>query len=38
VVEDVGGAIRGDKLDLYFNKRNDALEFGRQRVEVLMVK
>ena len=36
VVEDRGGAIKGNKLDVYFNSHQDALEWGRQthRVEV----
>jgi len=34
IVEDRGGAIKGDKLDLFFENRKDALKFGVQRLEV----
>jgi hypothetical protein len=35
VVEDRGSAIKGvDRLDLYFDSHNDALRWGRRRVEV----
>jgi hypothetical protein len=35
VVEDRGGAIQGDdRIDVYFDKRGDALKFGRKRVDV----
>ena len=33
-VEDVGGAIKGNKLDLYFDKHTEALQFGRQKIAV----
>ncbi len=33
-VEDVGGAIKGNKLDLYFDSHNTALQFGRRRIDV----
>ena len=35
-VTDRGGAIRGNRLDLYMEKRKDALEFGVQELEVLI--
>lgn len=35
-VEDRGGAIRGDKLDLWYPSHQQALEWGRQRVRVLI--
>lgn len=36
-VEDRGSAIRGpDRIDLYFNAHSDALEWGRQRVHVII--
>ena len=37
VVEDTGSAIRGRRLDVYMASRNEALEFGRRklRVEIL---
>ena len=35
VVEDRGGAIKGDdRIDVYFDSRKDALQFGRKRVDV----
>jgi len=33
-VEDRGGAIKGEKLDLYFKTHKQALEWGRQRKTV----
>jgi 3D (Asp-Asp-Asp) domain-containing protein len=33
-VEDVGGAIKGNKLDLYFDTHNEALIWGRRDVFV----
>lgn len=35
-VVDRGGAINGNRLDLFFNKVNDALTFGVQELEVLI--
>lgn len=34
VVEDRGGAIRGQKIDLYFRTHQEALEWGRQHHDV----
>jgi len=34
VVEDRGGAIKGQKIDLYFRTHQHALNWGRQRVQV----
>jgi 3D (Asp-Asp-Asp) domain-containing protein len=34
MVEDRGGAIRGQKLDLYFRTHRQAREWGRQHVQV----
>jgi hypothetical protein len=37
VVEDRGSAIKGpDRLDLYFSSHDDALKWGRRRVEVII--
>jgi 3D (Asp-Asp-Asp) domain-containing protein len=38
VVEDRGSAIKGPKLDLFFKKRKEALEWGRQHVKVRVWK
>jgi len=34
IVQDTGGAIKGNKLDLFFNSHQDTLNFGRQHLEV----
>lgn len=33
-VEDRGGAIKGDRIDLFFRSHGDALRWGRRRVNV----
>jgi len=38
VVQDTGGAIKGKRLDLYFENHQDALNFGVQDLEVWEVK
>lgn len=35
-VEDRGGAIKGKKLDIYFDTHKEALKFGRQKKEVFI--
>ncbi|SDJ82191.1 3D domain-containing protein [Natronincola ferrireducens] len=35
--EDTGGAIRGNKIDLFFESREDALRFGRRKVKVYIL-
>lgn len=37
-VEDRGGAIKGHKLDLFFETHEEALEWGRQQVDVRVWK
>ena len=37
VAEDCGGAIKGDRLDIFFNSHDDALEFGVQELEVYLI-
>ena len=32
IAEDCGGAIKGDRIDIYFNTHGEALEYGRQTV------
>jgi len=37
IAEDIGGAIKGNKIDLFFNSHQEALDFGRQKLEVHFV-
>ena len=37
-VQDIGGSIYGDKIDVYFDSHQEALEFGRQQLEVWEVE
>lgn len=37
VVQDRGGAIQGQKIDIYFESHDDALQFGRQNVRFYIV-
>lgn len=37
-VQDRGGAITGQKIDVYFESHDDALHFGRQNVKIRIVK
>lgn len=32
--QDIGGAIKGNRMDIYFESHDDALRFGRQTVNV----
>ena len=34
VADDVGGAIKGHRIDLAYDSRSEALQFGRQTVKV----
>lgn len=36
-VEDTGGAIKGNRIDVFFNSHTDALNFGRQTAKVYRV-
>lgn len=36
IVEDRGGAIRGNKIDICFKTRDEALRFGRRQVQVMV--
>lgn len=38
IAEDCGGAIKGNKIDLYFESHSDALEYGVQTEEVFIKK
>ncbi|HHW66115.1 MAG: hypothetical protein PWP07_1205 [Epulopiscium sp.] len=37
VAEDIGGAIKGNKIDLYFNTLEEAVNFGRQQRKVYIL-
>ena len=37
VADDVGGAIKGHRIDLAYNSRSEALQFGRQTVKVYVL-
>lgn len=37
-VEDCGGAIKGNRIDMYFDSHEDALQWGRQTHEVFASK
>lgn len=37
VAEDTGGAIKGNKVDLFYNTRSEALRFGRRNVVVYVL-
>lgn len=34
IAEDVGGAIKGNRIDIYFDNHEEALKFGRQVLTV----
>lgn len=38
IAEDIGGAIKGNKIDLFFCSHTDALNYGVQQHEVYLVK
>ena len=38
VAEDRGGAIKGSRIDIFFDSHQEALNFGRQKTEVFMKK
>lgn len=37
-VEDRGGAITGNKIDVYFNSHSEALQFGRRNLQIRVVE
>lgn len=37
IVQDVGGAIKGNRVDVYFDNHQDALQFGRQTLKAYVV-
>ncbi len=38
VAEDTGGAIKGNKIDLYFNTNSECINFGRRNVKVYILE
>lgn len=38
VVTDTGGAIKGRRLDLYFESHKSAMQFGKQKLKVKIIK
>ena len=38
IAEDVGGAIKGNKVDIYFENHTDALKFGRKTVNLTVIE
>lgn len=38
VAEDIGGAIKGNHIDIYFDSHEEALEWGKQEIEVTVVE
>ena len=37
MAEDIGGAIKGERVDIYFNSHKDALEWGVKYLEVFVI-
>ena len=38
IAEDCGGAIKGNRLDIFFENHSDTLEFGKQNIECLVIR
>lgn len=38
IAEDTGGAIKGNKIDLFFESSTDVYKFGRRKVKVYIIK
>lgn len=38
IVQDRGGAVKGNHIDLFFNSHQAAMEFGRQELEVIILE
>lgn len=38
IAEDIGGLVKGNHIDIYFNTHDEAIEWGRQFKEVLLIK
>jgi 3D (Asp-Asp-Asp) domain-containing protein len=37
VAEDTGGAIKGNRIDIYFDNHSDALNWGRRTIEIEVI-
>jgi 3D (Asp-Asp-Asp) domain-containing protein len=37
VAEDTGGAIKGNRIDIYFDNHSEALEWGRRTIEIEVI-
>ena len=37
VVEDTGKVVKGNVIDIYFNTHEEAVRFGRQKINVYLV-
>lgn len=37
VAEDTGGAVKGNRIDIYFDSHNEALRFGRKTIEIEVI-
>jgi 3D (Asp-Asp-Asp) domain-containing protein len=37
VAEDTGSAINGNRIDIYFDNHEDALDWGRQTIEIEVI-
>lgn len=38
VAEDTGGAIKGNRIDIFFDNHSDALEWGRRTIEIEVIE
>lgn len=38
IAEDCGGAIKGNRIDIYFDTHQEALNFGKQKIDIYVVK
>lgn len=36
IVEDTGGAVKGNKIDIFFDNHEEALQFGKQQIEIFV--
>ena len=38
IVQDTGGAVKGNRIDIYFDSEQQAKQFGKQQLEVYVMK